>query len=491
MDAVQRMREKAQEQGNLKIHRAAKGGDQSGGKQEVIVIEQANPQVIYVPSYNPVVVYGPPSILIRRSIIRPPGYYAAGMAISFGVGIGHGSRLCTAAGAMAAAGGTMTSTSTLTTTSTATPTSIEEQRQPGGGNNNWQHNPQHRGGAPYSDRATANKYRRDSARRFHDDAAGSARQQQPTKTPAAETRPVRWSRGCGAIGSHRGRFRGPRRRRRPRGQPQRFERRGISQFRRLRRIFRSAGAASSARSSSSRGIQFEAPAVAGRAAAAVGGGKPSHEQGKPDEFNNMARQSCGALSSHLALAALSGALAVTYASGPQAELKTQPPVPAAPKVFDTPQQAAEALIGAAERYDDAGALGDFRPRGQGFRPRGDPVQDKNTVPAFAAKAREKIAVNVDPKKLEPGHSDRRRQDWPFPVPLVKKGGNGISIPEAGHDEILYPAHRRAMSWTPSRSAGASSKLKTNTPRRSMMIPGSTSTHRRSSALPGNRMACIG
>jgi hypothetical protein len=27
-----------------------------------------------------------------------------------------------------------------------------------GGNSNWQHNPQHRGGAPYSDRATANKY---------------------------------------------------------------------------------------------------------------------------------------------------------------------------------------------------------------------------------------------------------------------------------------------------------------------------------------------
>src|SRR5258706_15836538 len=27
-----------------------------------------------------------------------------------------------------------------------------------GGNSNWQHNPQHRGGAPYSNRATAGKY---------------------------------------------------------------------------------------------------------------------------------------------------------------------------------------------------------------------------------------------------------------------------------------------------------------------------------------------
>lgn len=38
--------------------------------KNVIVIEQANPQVIYVPSYDPVVVYGPAYYRIPRSTIR-------------------------------------------------------------------------------------------------------------------------------------------------------------------------------------------------------------------------------------------------------------------------------------------------------------------------------------------------------------------------------------------------------------------------------------
>jgi hypothetical protein len=47
----------------------------------------ANPQVVYVPSYQPAAVYGPPVYPTRRSLTPPPGYYAAGMAISFGVGV--------------------------------------------------------------------------------------------------------------------------------------------------------------------------------------------------------------------------------------------------------------------------------------------------------------------------------------------------------------------------------------------------------------------
>src|SRR6266536_3814621 len=61
MDAVQRMRGKAQSKGALKTSAQQKVETQTveGGKQ-VIVIEQANPQVVYVPSYDPVVVYGAP-----------------------------------------------------------------------------------------------------------------------------------------------------------------------------------------------------------------------------------------------------------------------------------------------------------------------------------------------------------------------------------------------------------------------------------------------
>ena len=56
----------------------------------MIVVEQANPQVVYVPSYNPTVVYGAPVYAYPPIAYPPPGYYAAGMAISFGVGVAMG-----------------------------------------------------------------------------------------------------------------------------------------------------------------------------------------------------------------------------------------------------------------------------------------------------------------------------------------------------------------------------------------------------------------
>jgi Protein of unknown function (DUF3300) len=86
LDAVQRMRKKAQDKGNLKSSEQQKE-TKIIESQPVIVIEQANPQVVYVPSYNPVVVYGP-AVYPYPPIYYPPwGYYGAGMAVSFGVGV--------------------------------------------------------------------------------------------------------------------------------------------------------------------------------------------------------------------------------------------------------------------------------------------------------------------------------------------------------------------------------------------------------------------
>src|SRR5271169_3471787 len=90
MQAVQRMRKKAQGNGNLKSSEQQKVETKTVESQQVIVIEQANPQVVYVPSYNPTVVYGAPIYPYPPIYYPPPGYYAAGMAISFGVGIAMG-----------------------------------------------------------------------------------------------------------------------------------------------------------------------------------------------------------------------------------------------------------------------------------------------------------------------------------------------------------------------------------------------------------------
>src|SRR5262249_16706867 len=59
MDAVQRMRKKAQDKGNLKSNEQQTVETKVIESKPVIVVQQANPQVVYVPSYDPVVVYGP------------------------------------------------------------------------------------------------------------------------------------------------------------------------------------------------------------------------------------------------------------------------------------------------------------------------------------------------------------------------------------------------------------------------------------------------
>src|SRR5687767_8188473 len=60
MTAVQRMRQKAQAKGTLKSTEQQVVQTTTEGSTQVIVIEQSNPEVIYVPSYDPVVVYGSP-----------------------------------------------------------------------------------------------------------------------------------------------------------------------------------------------------------------------------------------------------------------------------------------------------------------------------------------------------------------------------------------------------------------------------------------------
>src|SRR5215813_10154644 len=87
MDAVQRMRKKAQDKGNLKTTEQQKVETKVVESKSVIVIEQANPQVVYVPSYDPVVVYGPPVYPYPPIYYPPAWYYPAGIAISFGVGV--------------------------------------------------------------------------------------------------------------------------------------------------------------------------------------------------------------------------------------------------------------------------------------------------------------------------------------------------------------------------------------------------------------------
>jgi Protein of unknown function (DUF3300) len=84
------MRAKTKDTGNLKSSEQVKVETKVIESKSVVVIEQANPEVVYVPSYNLTVVYGPPVYPYPPVYYPPPGYYAAGMAISFGVGMAMG-----------------------------------------------------------------------------------------------------------------------------------------------------------------------------------------------------------------------------------------------------------------------------------------------------------------------------------------------------------------------------------------------------------------
>ena len=170
MAAVQRMRQKAQSNGNLKSNEQQKVEVKTVESKQVIVIEQANPQVVYVPSYNPTVVYGAPVYAYPPIAYPPPGYYAAGMAISFGVGVAMGAMWgggwCCGCGW----GGGGNNNVTINNNNNFNRQNYNRQNNISGngnrasqlpargGNSGWQHNPQHRGGAPYSDRNLANKY---------------------------------------------------------------------------------------------------------------------------------------------------------------------------------------------------------------------------------------------------------------------------------------------------------------------------------------------
>ena len=162
MDAVQRMRKKAQDTGNLKSSEQQKVETKVIESKSVIVVEQANPQVVYVPSYDPVVVYGPPVYPYPPIYYPPAGYYAAGMAISFGLGIAMGAAWGGGWGWGAGWGGNnninINNNNNFVRNSNINGGNRNNISGGNRGNGNWSHNPQHRGGAPYRDRATADRF---------------------------------------------------------------------------------------------------------------------------------------------------------------------------------------------------------------------------------------------------------------------------------------------------------------------------------------------
>jgi hypothetical protein len=137
---------------------------------------------------------------------------------------------------------------------------------------------------------------------------------------------------------------------------------------------------------------------------------------------------------------LAVACAFAVSSGLRA---AQPAEPAAAKpavkqrLFNTPEEASEALIVAAEHFDLAALTEILGPDATDLILTEDAVQDKNTLTGFAAQAREKTAVARDAGKPKVAIMTAGAEDWPLPIPIVEKGGKWRFDTKAGRQELLY------------------------------------------------------
>jgi hypothetical protein len=161
MNAVQRLRQKAQQAGNLKSNEQIKVSTeapeaapasttvvvkQSTPPPQVIVIEPAQPSVVYVPAYNPTVVYGawPYPAYPPYYYPPPPGYWFSRTimtGIAWGVGIGVSNALW--GGCNWGRGDVNINVNRYNNINVNKRLDVNSNRT------SWNHNPERRGNTPY------------------------------------------------------------------------------------------------------------------------------------------------------------------------------------------------------------------------------------------------------------------------------------------------------------------------------------------------------
>src|SRR5512139_3992429 len=158
LDTVQRLRQKADAAGNLKSSEQQKVVKE----QQTIIIEPAQPEVVYVPTYNPTVVYGswwapsyPPYYYPPPPAYYPPGGYLAAGLIGFGIGVAIADNHW-GWGHTDWHGGDVNVNVNRNNTFINNNPEFKNRVK----NGNWQHNPAQRKGVAYRDAGTREQFRR-------------------------------------------------------------------------------------------------------------------------------------------------------------------------------------------------------------------------------------------------------------------------------------------------------------------------------------------
>jgi len=144
----------------------------------------------------------------------------------------------------------------------------------------------------------------------------------------------------------------------------------------------------------------------------------------------------------IVIAVVWACLCVSVLSIAQQSTAKMPPASTSPPAaglssFDTPQLASDALVAAADKFDVVALMHIFGPGGEDVVFSGEFAQDRKHAADFAAEAREKKSISVDPKNGNRAFLLVGKEDWPFPVPIVKSGSKWFFDGKAGRQELLY------------------------------------------------------
>ncbi len=141
------------------------------------------------------------------------------------------------------------------------------------------------------------------------------------------------------------------------------------------------------------------------------------------------------LASSLGMLVAPASIAVAAAPASTAATTSNAATAGAAETFPTPEQAADAMVDAAEKFDVTALLKLVGRGGEDVVLTGEFAQDRERAQEFASKARKMKRVSIDPKKdkalLLVG-----ADGWPFALPIVKHAGGWSFDAEAGRKELF-------------------------------------------------------
>ena len=109
----------------------------------------------------------------------------------------------------------------------------------------------------------------------------------------------------------------------------------------------------------------------------------------------------------------------------------------AQRSYNTPKQAADALIAAAAKNDTKALTAILGPGSEKIVNSGDAVRDKQDLARFAERAKEKTSIEYDVADPDVAILVVGSDDWPSPIPIVKeKNGKWSFDSKSGAREIL-------------------------------------------------------